>query len=220
MLFFDIGANVGNWSLKNIEKCEKIIAIEPSKSTYEKLIVNCENKNITCLNYAVCNNDNQEIDFYEAGNQNVLSTINLKWLTNPKSRFYKYHKDNYVKTKCNTITIDKLIDSFGIPDLIKIDAEGSEHKCLLSLTKKTNTTICFEWAQEFPKITNKCINHLLKLGFNKFHVQFEGDPAYRPPSEGSYTTKLDAIYSQLKENRTVIKSGRIKPSWGMIWCIN
>ena len=78
-MYFDIGSNVGKWSLENVNKCEKIISIEASPITYKKLQNNCKNEKIILLNYAVCNNNGNDITFYNA-NCDTLSTINKDWL--------------------------------------------------------------------------------------------------------------------------------------------
>ena len=39
-MYFDIGANIGNWSLSNVNNCDKIIAIEASPNTFNKLLNN------------------------------------------------------------------------------------------------------------------------------------------------------------------------------------
>lgn len=116
-MYFDIGANIGNWSLANINQCDKIISIEASPITFDKLLNNCKNDNIVLLNYAVCNNNCDDITFYQA-DTDVLSTTNKEWLTSENSRFYNHP---YTEIVCKTITIDKLIEQYGLPDLIKID---------------------------------------------------------------------------------------------------
>ena len=40
--FVDIGANIGNWTLANISKTDKIVAVEASLFTYSKLLDNIE----------------------------------------------------------------------------------------------------------------------------------------------------------------------------------
>ena len=65
-MYFDIGANKGDWALANINTCKKIIAVEASPSTYVKLRENCDNDNILLLNYAVCNNNGEDIIFYNS----------------------------------------------------------------------------------------------------------------------------------------------------------
>ena len=87
-MFFDIWANIGNWSLSNANLCDKIISIEASPITYKKLVNNCKNDKIILLNYAVCNIKDYII-FYQA-ESDTLSTINKDWLTNTNSRFYNH----------------------------------------------------------------------------------------------------------------------------------
>ena len=42
-MYFDIGSNIGNWSLANINQCNKIISIEASPITFNRLVDNCKN---------------------------------------------------------------------------------------------------------------------------------------------------------------------------------
>lgn len=212
-LYFDIGANVGKWSLKNIKKCKRIIAVEPSRKTFEVLIKNCEEKNIICLNYAVSNENKEEIDFYECKNCTQISTINKNWLCSKESRFYGME---HTKTSCKTISLDNLIIKYGVPDLIKIDVEGAEDLAISSLTKKVET-LCFEWAQEFPLVTKNSIDCLMKIGFTKFYIQ-EGDACNFTPKEEEYKSDLKFIENELNIDRTKLnKRGKLVPAWGMIW---
>jgi FkbM family methyltransferase len=203
-MFFDIGSNIGKWSLENLNNCTKIIAIEASPDTFNKLINNTKDENkIVCLNYAVCNSDKEFIDFYNCS-ADTLSTINKDWLDSETSRFY--NQFNYNIITCKTITIDKLIKEYGIPELIKIDVEGGEFECLSSLTQKVNN-LCFEWASETNNITFNCLDYLENLGYNEFSIQFEDNYTYRP----QFYKSINVIKEHL--NRTTPKK-----EWGMIWC--
>ena len=156
-MYFDIGANIGNWTLSNLNSCDKIISVEASPSTFQNLLSNVNNNpKIICLNYAVCNSNDEYITFYNC-NADTLSTINKDWLDSDISRFY--NKFKYDVIKCKPITIDKLIELYGIPELIKIDVEGGEFECISSLTQKVNN-LCFEWASETNDITFKCLDYL------------------------------------------------------------
>ena len=203
-MFFDIGANVGNWAKANMHKCEKIIAIEASPITFNKLVDNCKDTDITLLNYAVCNNNGEDITFYHA-NCDVLSTMNKEWLTSENSRFCN---QEYTQIRCKTITIDNLIKTYGLPELIKIDVEGGEYQCISSLTQKVRI-LCFEWASELNEITFNCIDYLSTLGFTKFYMQNGDDYRFMPISSDYYD--IDTVKSKL--NNTVEKI-----DWGMIWC--
>lgn len=159
MLLFDIGANIGLWSIANYEN-NHIIALEASNITYDILKTNCRDyPNIEILNYAVCDSKDDYITFYHADNS-VFSTINIDWLTSSDSRFCG---EKYQEITSPVISLDKLIEKYGVPDLLKIDVEGGEYSCIKSLTRKVKM-ICFEWAAETHDITNSCIDYLYDLG--------------------------------------------------------
>ena len=206
MLCFDIGSNVGNWALANLTNYDKIVSIEASPNTFQRLTNNSSNhKNkIVPLNYAVCNNNGNDIIFYEA-ESDTISTLNKNWLIDPTSRFYNYP---YREIVCKTITIDDLIKQYGSPDLIKIDVEGGEYECVASLNTKVNL-LCFEWATETNDISFKCLDHLFKLGFSQYYLQFQDNYTFRPQSSEYY----DILTIKNKLNKTTPKV-----DWGMIWC--
>lgn len=201
-MYFDIGSNIGKWALANIDQCDKIVSVEASPFTFQRLVQHCQHDRILLLNFAVCNNDGKDITFYHA-DADVLSTINKEWLTSESSRFHNY---TFTEIVCKTITIDQLIAEHGKPELIKIDVEGGEYECISSLTQKVDV-LCFEWASEVNDITFKCLDYLTTLGFTEFYVQFGDDYTYRPTEYGS----LDLAKQQLLN--TVPKE-----HWGMIWC--
>jgi len=202
-MYFDIGANVGKWSIANLRNCDTIISIEASTLTFNRLQTNTKiYPNIKCLNYAVCDSNEEYVSFY-ISNADTLSTLNEQWLNSETSRFYKY--GTYQETKCKTIKLDTLIHTYGVPDLIKIDVEGGEFEVVKSLTKKVNN-ICFEWAAETNNITFDCIKYLINLGYDNFALQFKDDYLYRPTE---YTTANNIIER--------LKSTTPKKDWGMIW---
>jgi FkbM family methyltransferase len=203
-VFFDIGANIGSWTLANIDRCDKIITIEASPITFDKLVNNIKNDKIVLLNYAVCNNNGNDITFYHA-NCDTISTINKDWLVSEKSRFYN---SQYTEIICKTITIDNLIEKYGVPELIKIDVEGGEYECITSLTQKIDL-LCFEWASETNDITIKSIDYLFKLGFINFYIQYEDNYTFRPNNNDFYDIEC------VKEKLALTVP---KHHWGMIWC--
>ena len=202
-MFFDIGANIGRWSLANIDNCEKIIAIEAAPDTFNTLSNNTNTNNkIICLNFAVCNSNDEYITFYNS-QADTISTMNKDWLESPTSRFYNYTTHNIIK--CTPIKIDKLIEIYGLPTLIKIDVEGGEFECVTSLTQKVDN-ICFEWASETNTITFNCIDYLENLGFNEFAIQFEDNYTYRPQ-----------IYTNKENILQILNKTTPKKEWGMVW---
>jgi FkbM family methyltransferase len=202
-MYFDIGANVGNWTAANIGLANKIVAVEAIPETYVALKAGCGDMVIP-LNYAVCNNGGEDIVFYKT-NINTLSTLNRDWLDSPESRFFG---QPYTEIVCPTITLDALIDTYGEPDLIKIDVEGGEFDCVSSLTRKV-AHLCFEWAAETNNVSVQCLDHLVGLNFTQFYLQFRDDYTFRPNSNeyvGVETIKLQLA--------AAVK----RVDWGMVWC--
>lgn len=212
-MFFDIGSNDGSWTLANVNQCNKIITVEASPITFRRLVQNIRNsyirnrslkEKVTLINYAVCNNNGKDITFYHA-KTDVLSTLNKEWLTSKESRFYN---QPYTEIKCKTITIDKMIEAFGMPQLIKIDVEGGEYDCITSLTQKV-PLLCFEWASEIQEIAVKCIDYLFTLGYTQFYIQKEDAYTFRPN---------DADYYDIETVKMNLLKTIPKDDWGMIWC--
>lgn len=202
-MYFDIGCHLGYWSIKNINNCNKIIAVEASPITFDFLKKNCNNNKITILNYAVCDNNLEDIYFYHAKNNLLLSTINKDWLTNENNRF-----NNTIFEKCivKTITLDKLIEIYGEPELIKIDVEGGEYNCIKSLSKKVKL-LCFEWASEMNSTTFKILDYLNNIGFSEYYLQFGDEFLFRPD-----------IFYDISNIKQKLNNTKIKKDWGMIWC--
>jgi FkbM family methyltransferase len=205
MLLFDIGANIGIWALNNYNVETKIISVEASPTTSQQLIKNCLGKNIVCLNYAVTSSTNNTETFCECSTS-VISTLDESWLNDPTSRFFNQY--SYTKIQVPTITIDKLILDYGVPDILKVDVEGAENIVLKSLTQPAKT-ICFEWASEWNEKTFDAINHLEKLGYQKFHIQNQDNYTYRPHT---YEYNKEELIAKLRLTK-------LKQDWGMIWCI-
>ncbi len=171
-LIFDIGFNTGKFTQACFEKypaCQ-IVAVEANPHLC-KNIPNTDN--FVLLNYLVSSESNKEIDFYVSYKYNGISTASTKW--KESSRFAKGSK--YVGIENNiwderpipvkSITLDLMIETYGVPDFIKIDVEGYELEVLSGLTHKAKV-ICFEWTEENTDTLLKCINHLESIGYSEF----------------------------------------------------
>jgi FkbM family methyltransferase len=209
-VFFDIGANTGKWALANLTTNTSIIAVEASPTTFEVLKQDTQDKNITCLNYAVTDSSEKTVSFYESVS-NTLSTLDKRWLEDPRSRFginspYRGYGP-YQEITVNSITLDKLVATYGVPDLLKIDVEGAENRVIRSLTQKARL-LCFEWSAEWNIESFECIDHLESLGYNRFHVQNGDEYTYRP---STFEHTSSSLKEYLNQTQPMI-------DWGMIWC--
>ena len=176
-LIFDIGFNVGEFTQTCFNKYPNcsVIAVEANPT----LVNNASphfftNYNFSLLNNLVSNVEGEEIDFYISHATTGVSTASTEFMNN--SRFTQGSKNlpqNSVSwappVKVESITIDSMIERYGIPDLLKIDVEGYELNVLSGLTQKAND-ICFEWHEEEKDNLYKILEHLQSLGYEQFGV--------------------------------------------------
>ena len=206
MLIFDIGANIGKYTQTYAVNPENtIISVEASPDTFNVLKYNTARfSNVTVLEYAVCNADTPFITFYNC-EANTISTLDINWLTSTESRFGDF-RGRFSAIQVKTITLDALIEKYGVPDVIKIDVEGAEEQVMRSLSKKV-PILLFEWAAEWRDSLKLGIDHLTSLGFTRFHVQKEDLYSYYP---SDFELSCDECKQALDDSVN-------KVDWGMIW---
>ncbi len=206
-LLFDIGANHGQYTDVNRKNYNTCVLVEANSLLTDSLQKKYEkDKQIHIVN-AIVSNKYSEV-FY-ISNADQISTADREWIT--KSRF----SNNYKWTPIEgipTLSLDSLIQQYGIPDHMKIDVEGYEYNVLQSLTQKV-PSLCFEWAEEKKNEILLTLEYLEKLGFTKFHIQMEDAYDYQVKNDEwfSYLTVHSLINSICDVNR--------KDRWGMIWVL-
>jgi FkbM family methyltransferase len=176
-LIFDIGFNVGEFTQTCFNKYPNcsVIAVEANPNLANNASPHFfTNYNFSLLNNVVSNVEGEEIDFYISHNATGVSTASTEFMEN--SRFTKGSKhlgENSINwaapIKVQSITVDSMIERYGMPDLIKIDVEGYEYNVLSGLTQKANH-ICFEWHEEEKDNLYKILEHLQRLGYDQFGV--------------------------------------------------
>jgi len=176
-LIFDIGYNEGEFTEVCFGKYPNasVIAVEANPN----LCVNPKrnfslNYNFLLLNNLVSNVVGDAIDFYISPYASGVSTASTEFMKN--SRFTKGSKNVEANSiqwnepiKVESVTIDSMIERYGIPDLIKIDVEGYEYTVLSGLTQKAND-ICFELHEEEKDSLYKILDHLQSIGYTQFGV--------------------------------------------------
>jgi len=123
--FFDIGANIGIYSLNLFRKAENVFAFEATQKTYnilEKTISENSIKNIHLALNAVDAKDNEDVLIYSRGDIHGLGNIGANSM---------YSGDS-VANVVKSVTLDKFVRSNSISriDIIKIDIEGNELRAL------------------------------------------------------------------------------------------
>jgi FkbM family methyltransferase len=169
MLLFDVGANRGDATVAGLAQGYRVIALEAAPRVFLELVGNfIYNPNVVPLKMAVSNKDNERVKFYEA-DEDGLSTLNQDWLTKDGMPYKgKFHREIEV----NTITIDTLADTYGNPDLIKIDVEGAEWQVMKGMSRHYGGMICFEWTFETIHQHEDQLDYLFTLGYREMAAQY------------------------------------------------
>jgi FkbM family methyltransferase len=203
MKILDIGSNNGNFIKTYCNSDDYVVAIEANPQLKNPFV----EKNILWKNIAVSNKSGEKLNFYLAV-ADTVSSLNLNWLTS--GRFNGYFSNNYVEV--DTTTIDNIIEEYGIFDHIKLDVEGYEDKAIYGMTKNYNSSIQFEWANEwFHPVSLPVLNHLKNLNYTKFNVSYDGCRDYNPKMlPETFLTYEELIY--IIENQRTLNSD----AWGMI----
>lgn len=131
IIFFDVGANVGNFTKLFQryygDRIKKIHCFEPNKSVYEILTnTNKNNQNIIINNYGLSHEEGiKKLEF--PGNLTVLGSI----FKRPVFIERRLGEINSIEIKLSTL--DKYVEEKDIKsiDYLKIDTEGNEMNVLL-----------------------------------------------------------------------------------------
>jgi FkbM family methyltransferase len=125
---FDVGANVGDWSIGAFNKLKpkKIFAFEPVPHTYELL-----NKNIK----------NLEVSAHKIGLSDIIGELEINFSIEKSylsSSIPKADKNSFKKTVCHFQKGDNFCEIFNIDkiDFLKIDTEGNDFKVLKGFEEK------------------------------------------------------------------------------------
>lgn len=206
--YFDIGTNIGDFAqLAFNYGYSKVIAVEANSDTYKKTNNRfSDNENIIVLHNACSDKDDEQLEFYEA-EIHQISTANKDWLTKEGYRFKNAKINNVVKV--NTVTLDSLIERYGMPSLIKIDVEGYEKTVIEGLTQKT-PKLYFEWAIEMLDNIVETMIYLQSIGYSKFAIQ-----CWNKGDEGFLEEPM--FYSPINKESVINKLKTAKRNYGMIW---
>ncbi len=169
-VFYDIGANVGNYTLYAAKtKGVKVFAFEPEINNLQLLYSNIYKNNLydLCIPLGIACHDRTILEkFYIRG----FTKGDAMHSVERRAKYLKESSDLFVQ-HILCMTLDDIIDTFNlpIPTKIKIDVDTNELKVIKGLVKYLNkiTEICIELDSSFDEHV-KVINILQDNGFEVF----------------------------------------------------
>ncbi len=183
LIFWDIGSNIGLYSIYNALKNPKstTIAFEPSSSNLRVLTrnisINNLEKNIKVVSIPLTNKENtfqemKEGQFIEGG---ALNSFGEKFDFEGKE-FKPIMKYNLFGTTMNYFIENSILD---VPDYIKIDVDGIEHLILDGGDKFLNNekikSLSIEINEDFKEQYKKVLNLMKKFDFKILHKKHNDD---------------------------------------------
>jgi FkbM family methyltransferase len=181
-VFVDIGASLGQYTyfMNKLMNQGEIIAVEPDPVRYERLKQNSDNWSkssenaITCIE-GVVSDTNKELPFFTT-NSNLSGGLFKHDL--PKMHSNVKSSVAWSEIKVRSYTLDSLCAD-KVPDLVKVDVEGSELRVLLgakNLIKQGNVLFLMElhnWNDpQGQKSADDIFDFFIQYGYK--HINFYG----------------------------------------------
>lgn len=191
-IYFDIGANYGN-RISPIEKLEMglIVAVGPQKKCCDYL--RKKYKNITVLQKGVGAFPGKQT-FY-LSDESVLSSFSTDFIA--KTGDTRFSGNTWNNTEeIEIVTLDNLIQTYGVPNFVKVDVEGFEPEVFKGLSVPLKV-VSFEYTvPELLGNLHPIVDKLALLGNCKFNYSIGESMAMHLNEWVSYSEIKNIINSE------------------------
>jgi FkbM family methyltransferase len=132
-ILFDVGANIGSYSVLAGSKGVKVFAFEPEAENYALLIKNLQLNNIEPNAYCIALSDEDKIGMLHVNGNTVGGACNS---FNEEIGFDLQEKKTNFSQGCFGVSVDSLIErGLPMPTHVKIDVDGLEYKVINGMSK-------------------------------------------------------------------------------------
>jgi FkbM family methyltransferase len=156
VLAFDIGANAGVMSETFASAGAKVIALEPNSDCVRHIQLSYHDLEIQVIQAAAGpRNGVAALNVSDAWD--LTSSMSPDWIEAIQRRDARYRGNWSRQYVVPMVTVDALIEYFGMPYFIKIDVEGFEEQVLHGLSTQPHL-LSFEFHNAFLSATLRCLD--------------------------------------------------------------
>jgi len=167
-LVFDVGANLGKRTKVFLRLQAQVVAVEPQPACVRVLQLAFGRRAVIIPQALAATEGEGEIRIDDSS---TISSMSEDWILAVKaSGRFATHRWGRTE-RIRTTTLDRLIEMYGEPSFVKIDVEGYEYEVLRGLSRPIQC-LSIENTPEQVKMTEKCLEHLAKLGKIELNYSF------------------------------------------------
>jgi FkbM family methyltransferase len=170
-LCFDVGANIGSRSRLFLRIGARVVAVEPQADCQAKLAPLTANPQFTLVSEAVGAAEG-EMPLLKPSSGSALASMSRDWIERVQASGRFSAQDWALEETVPVTTLDRLIETHGLPRFCKIDVEGYEDEVLRGLSRSI-PALSIEFTQEFLDGTARCLELIAALGDYEFNYSLE-----------------------------------------------
>lgn len=106
-----------------------------------------------------------------SGSSDVLATLSKRFIFQEGKKGKNKDKHWNLSVDVEVVTLDDLINKYGLPKFIKIDVEGFEKEVLKGLSHRPKM-LSFEYSPEMTDQVLDCLQECRRLSFTLFNTSF------------------------------------------------
>jgi FkbM family methyltransferase len=186
-LVFDIGANVGVLSAAFASIGARVVAVEPNADCVRHIQLSYRDKQIEVLQAAVGARNGLAV-LNVSDDRDVRSSVSDDWMKTMSGQDESYQGIWSRQSVVPMLTLDSIVDHFGMPDFIKVDVEGFEEKVLSALSVQP-ALLSFEFTAAFLSPALCCLDLKVFREGSSFNLAYNRDWGY--PEDLDQKTWLD-----------------------------
>jgi FkbM family methyltransferase len=178
-LAVDVGSHVGDRIGSFRRLGARVVAVEPQPLCSRAIrTLYGEDEDVTLLE-AACGASDGRVQLYVNSANPTISTASLRFIGAANGADGWQDEEWDTRIEVPSVTLDSLIDRYGVPAFTKIDVEGFEDEVLAGLSRRV-PALSFEFTTIEREVAVRCLARLTSLGFTRFAVAL-GDTTVLSP---------------------------------------